>query len=266
MAANKCCLVACAIAFFVLLMVEDLTCLYNFDSDNNDESLYIGTLYAFLAVTVFSQAIIECFDSRFRWIYTVFVILVEIGQAILMTIFVGGFTSTSFGIPSPVIFGVISFLQAIFEVGFFFLSKTDQDDTNNDNSGNSRILRMGLVVVVGIYTIPGLWMTDSFQENLYSIWMDTIFTIGIIFFDSLMFLFENKIIGAPSMTDGHYIISFILTFPIIIYIGLVAILGAARIFSANATIAEGIYIALLFFTICAYIGLLVCLGLRKSKN
>ena len=264
MSGNKGCLTVCGIVLSVSLLGEDLTCLYNFDSDNIDESLYVITLYGFFFLTALCQSIVACND-KCSLPYTVVMILIELSQAILMMLFVGAFKSNKFQVAAILIFLGVFLLQAVLECIFFCLSKSSNDSNNRSHAIQSVLLRLGAAIVVGIYTIPGLFLAQSFQNVLYSIWMDTIFTIGITCFDLVLFLFESKIIGAPT-TTLHYCISALLTAPIIVYAFIVAIIGVVRIFAGQTSWEEAIYFVCLIFLGPLYIGLVVFVSNKKLAN
>ena len=280
-----------AVVLGVSLLVEDLTCLYHFDSDSYGEELYAVTLFGFFFCTRIVHA---CFafcpcQHSYVWISTVLIILLELAQAILMTVFVDGFNDDYDSNMLLFVFGIMFALQLVCEVSLFFLNKYiyhnnnvanramgningDDNDNNNDNGDNVNAIRAQLlqilsVVLVGIYTIPGFWMTQSFKQELYSLGMDTIFTIAIICFELLMFLLENKVIGAPQMTCKHETLFAVFCSPMIVYIlAVVCYIGIRRTFYTGSTNVERVYMIVMWFSAGAYIFSAVFLGSKKGRE
>ena len=189
---------------FATLLCQYLTVYFAFDKDNFDTDFYIYTLYFFLLIRMMIPLLEYCISNTVRsiWIQHFLMIIIEITQAFIMIIFVGGFgkTITTIQINSTLLFFIITLIQIAFEIVSAFkeiaISNEDFDQNINFASGKEidklKIARLRFVVIIGCYAIPVLYFkTNRIENELNSVGMYLLYTIGIVCF-GFSDVFVNK--------------------------------------------------------------------------
>ena len=212
------------------IMFEDLTCLYHFDSDKYDFDFFIYVLYAFCVCNTIISAIAKPIVGHLC------MIIIEVAQAYVMILFVGGFDAkvVFFWITfnSAVFFGIILFIQIVCEVlgmrDDLLESNVNQTESNNNNNNSSSnqpccdtnddafLMSVGLVFLIGFYSIPTLYFKTAVADQIGQQWLDVLFTIGIAMCE-LIIVVWFKDLGWGIVDDYEMFVNGIVILPIVLW-------------------------------------------------